>query len=146
MPFNWSFRYLCWLYTCISSVCFFSSPFYQTLKKSPHPYKIFAFLCPNFEEVEAPYWFGLLRVCLCLLRFAYDQEWLDRSWNLICGISMKNKTTHFFSPFSIGLFIAELWRFFSLPLGQNEIYMWFLFHGKKKKKKKKKIKKEKKIG
>ena len=122
----------------------FSSPFYQTLKKVHIHINSLHFYAPNFEEVEAPYWFGLLRVCVCLLRFAYDQEWLDIGfWNLICGISMKNKTAHFFS-FSIGLFIAELWRFFTLPLGQNEIYMWFLFHGQKKKQKNKTKQKKKK--
>ena len=55
---------------------------------------------PNFEEVEGAYWFGPVCTCVCLLRIAYSQERLELgSWNLIYGISMKNKRTHIFFSF-----------------------------------------------
>ena len=53
---------------------------------------------PNFEEVEGACWFGPVCISICPLCLAYGQEQLEiGSWNLINGISMKNKWTHIFS-------------------------------------------------
>ena len=38
---------------------------------------LLCFYAPNFEEAEGAYWFGTVRVCMCLLHFAYGQEWLE---------------------------------------------------------------------
>ena len=59
-----------------------------------------------------------LGLCVRWSHFAYGQERLEiGSWNLICGISMKNRDPYFFF-FSVGLFVAELCPFF-------DVSFWF---------------------
>ena len=75
----------------------------------------------ELEEVEAAYWFGPLYVSIHPLRFAYGQERLEiGSWNLICGISMKNMRIHIFFIFcwTVRCRVMSLFQcfFFTLPL------------------------------
>ena len=67
---------------------------------------------PNFEEVEWAYWFGPVRlsVCLSVKLYMLSRTVRDRILKLINGISMKIKRTHIFS---VGLVIAVLYPLFN---------------------------------
>ena len=105
------------------------------------------FYAPSFKEVEEAYWFGPLHGAWCVvpaLCFAYGQELLEiGSWNLICGISLKNKRTHIFflfhqtfccrvMPFFRRVFyfaILSLWNFVNKVSGEPlELGSWYLAH------------------
>ena len=64
-----------------------------------------SFLCSNFKENEGHIGLDLPVVCLCVrasVTLEYDQERLEiGSWNLICGISMKNKRTRILFSFPL---------------------------------------------
>ena len=76
----------------------------EEIRFSNECYLYRGFYVPNFIEVEEAYEFG--PVCYTL-RFAYGQERLEiGSWNLIYGISMKNKLTHIFVFFSVRLILS----------------------------------------
>ena len=67
-----------------------------------------------------------VRTCVRGSHFAYGQEQLEiGSWNLICGIRMKNKRTRIFI-FSVGLFVSELCPFFDVFLYFAIISLWKL--------------------
>ena len=81
-----------------------------------------SYYAPNFKEVEGAYWFGPVRGSVrASVTLAYGQERLEiGSWNLMCGISMKNKRTRIFFLFcwTFHCRVMPLFRrfFFTLPL------------------------------
>ena len=109
--------------------CHYASPTYILLIASTflylyanHQFLFFKyFYAPNFKEVQEAYWFGPVRLCVSRSHFAYGQEQLEvGSWNLNCGISMKNKRTctffSFRSDFSLQNYAPFSTFFLTLPL------------------------------
>ena len=75
----------------------------------------FLFICICPQLLGGAYWFGPVRGLWSVARGAYVQELLETAaWNLIDGICMKNKGTRIFFFFSVGLVVAELWRFINV--------------------------------
>ena len=100
----------------IFNICIFYALLFCNSQKSRFPgghVVCSDFYAPNFEEVFE----GILvwacpcsmHACVCAsVTLACVQERLKiESWNLICGISMKNKRTRIFFFFSDGIVVLE---------------------------------------